>query len=284
MVQLTEIHLYWPTLPGELENFNILHIGDLHIRRFGRLEKMLMQAVEQPCDLLLCTGDLCHRVWLGNPIYQITGTEPTTMRKDGLLGGFWVPRLRQAREIYLRVVRNANARLGCFTVQGNHDLDKLMADLAQEGVRILSNEACQIALPTGGELNLMGLRCYGRLAVDIPAALLGCKPGLFTIAMSHYPELAEPLAAAGVDLILAGHTHGGQFCFPSGRPIVTHSRTGTKYFTGLAQINKTWLYVTRGLNGSIVPWRICCPPEITRVTLHQGAFEKTTLTSKPFST
>jgi uncharacterized protein len=282
VLQFTEIESCWPQLPAAIEGLTILHIGDLHIRRYGRLEKCLMRAVAEPSDLLLCTGDLCHRIWLGNPIHHITGTDPAKQAKKSAFSWFWVPGLSQAREIYIRMIQNANARYGCFTTQGNHDPDKLIDALALQGVNVLANQARQITQPGGGQFNVCGLRCFGRSAVDVPAMLRELKPGLFTIAMTHYPELAEPLAAAGADLILSGHTHGGQFCFPGGKPIVTHSRTGRKYFTGLTRLNNSWLYVTRGLNGSIVPWRICCPPEIVRLTLSRGPFEKTTVTSKSF--
>jgi predicted MPP superfamily phosphohydrolase len=71
--------------------------------------------------------------------------------------------------------------------------------------------------------------------------------------MCHYPEFGDPLAAAGIDLTLAGHTHGVQICLPGGNPMQHHSRSGTRFVKGLTEIAPSkYIYNTRGLGYSML--------------------------------
>jgi len=157
-----------------------------------------------------------------------------------------------------------------------------MAELPLLGVTVLNNQTRQLV--RGNCLfNILGLRGYGRAAIDIPHALLQTDPLLFTLALSHYPEATESLAAAGVDLILLGHTHGGQLRLPNGRPLTTHTYTGIKYAVGLERINHSYSYTHRGTGYTMFPMRIFCPAEVVRITLHQGDFARTSLSSSEIS-
>lgn len=160
-------------------------------------------------------------------------------------------------------------RYGVFAIQGNHDPDEFMDALVELGVKVLANETQQLEVK-GGYLNLCGLRGHGRKTADIPTAVQGLDGESFSIAAIHYPEMAEAVAAAGVDLILAGHTHGGQICLPNGRAVITHSRTGLKYASGLERLGESYVYTCRGIGTTVVPLRIFCRPEIVRITLRRG--------------
>jgi uncharacterized protein len=275
MVELTEITLHLPQLPDSLENLCLLHIGDLHARRFGRHEQQLCTVLRQECDLLLCTGDSCHQVRWSNPLYDSKhGRKPMP---PGLYWREWVfpAHTAEALDVWKKFLKDVHCPLGVYCVQGNHDPDEFMRDLPAQGVAVLNNEARQITLANGGRFNLAGVQCFGRATADLPRTLLQLEPKLFTIALCHYPEMAEALAGAGVDLILAGHTHGGQICLPNRKPLASHSRTGGKYVMGLERIFESWVYTTRGLGRSTLPLRLFCPPEITRFTLHCGPLENT---------
>ena len=152
-----------------------------------------------------------------------------------------------------------------------------MDRIASLGVTVLANQTQRIELPGRDPFNLSGIRCYRRTTTDVCKTLLQADPQLFSICICHYPELAEPLAAGGVDLILTGHTHGGQVCLPGRRPIITHSRIGRKFATGLGAIGKARIYTTRGVGYSLLPLRIFCPPEVVRLTLRRGDPANTTI-------
>lgn len=102
---------------------------------------------------------------------------------------------------------------------------------------------------------------------DLGAALAGVPPGMPRVLLSHNPDFAEDPRAAGhrVDLMLSGHTHGGQIRLPwLGAPI-TCSRYGQKYAAGLVQGPHWPVYVSRGVGNSGLPLRIGVPAEITVV-------------------
>ncbi len=281
MVYLTELSLSLPHLPGHLENLRILQIGDLHSRRFGKKERMAQKILREGCDLLLGTGDLCHQVWLGNIFSLRTHSEPQCEVGIGRHGLVLYCYRKQALEVLQTFLRSVPGSPGCFLVRGNHDPAWLMEQAAGLGITILNNESRVISIPGRGLIQVAGVNGFGRLNADIPRLLLGLQESVFTFGLCHYPEMAESLAAAGIDLILSGHTHGGQFCLPCGKPILTHSRTGKDYFTGLSRIGSSYLYVTRGLGDSVLPIRLFCPHEIVRITLRKGPADQTHIQSFP---
>ena len=275
MLELTEINLYFDQLPSYLDQICILHVTDMHIHSFIKHIHKLRDVMDQGCDMFVLTGDCCYQLRLGNPFYgQDQDPYHIGLSKQGLA---LVPQSKQALTVCREILNDFRCPLGVFAVQGNHDPDEFMDELAQLGVTVLANQTTQIIASNGERFNLCGIRCYGRKAVDIPQAILDMDPSLFTVALSHYPENAEPLAAAGVDLILSGHTHGGQICMPNGRPVITHSRTNNKYAFGLQYIADSAIYTSRGLGYSFLPIRSFCPPEITRITLFNGKPDKTSI-------
>ena len=274
-VVLEEITLYMPQLPDFMDGVRILQVGDLHTIGFGWNEEHLQAVIRQGCDMLIFTGDFCYQLGLGNPFYS-QDQEPA---QPGLSwrGLVIAPQVDRSVRVCRELLEDFNCPFGVFAVQGNHDPDEFITKLVELGVTVLANKTTQIANSEGGRFNLCGVRCYGRKTIDIAEAVLNILPSLFSIAICHYPEMAGLLSGAGIDLILAGHTHGGQICLPGGIPLVTHSRTGKKYAVGLERINSSVIYTTRGLGYSILPIRIFCPPEITRITLRPGDHTRTNI-------
>jgi len=282
MTKLTELSLYFPQLPQALENIRILHISDLHTRGFRSKEQKIRQVIRQGFDMLVCTGDSCYQLCLGEPFRESGHRQtpaPIGVSRYGLVGPVHTD---TALAVFRRLLADITFPLGAFAVQGNHDSNEFMAGLPELGVTVLNNQTRQIGLGDC-QFNIMGLRGYGRSAIDIPQALLQMDPLLFTIALSHYPEATESLAAAGVDLVLLGHTHGGQLRLPGGRPLTTHTYTGIKYAVGLERIINSYSYTHRGTGYTMFPMRIFCPAEIVRFTLHQGDFANTTISSSEIS-
>jgi hypothetical protein len=275
MLELTEISLHLPQLPDYLRGLRILQVGDLHIRGYGQKERHLRRIISQGCDLLIFTGDFCHQLRFSNPFATQT-YEPLRigLSRQGLI---FAAHTDLALEVCEKLLEECSPTLGAFAVQGNHDPNEFMQHLPRLGVTTLTNETQQVHVSNGSYFNLCGLRGYGRSTIDIAQTMLTTEPALFTIAVCHYPEIGMSLAGAGADLILSGHTHGGQICLPSGRPLVTHSFSGHQYATGLERIGSSFIYTTRGLGCSVIPIRLFCPPEITRITLQHGDHGETTI-------
>jgi uncharacterized protein len=274
MIELTEIELFLPQLPESLDNLCILHAGDLHSNRYGPREQKLYQVLQEGCDILIFSGDFCHQFRIGNPFSNdcdLNKPLPNGLTRYGLV---FPAHTEEAVEVCTRILSGFRPPLGIYAIQGNHDPDDFMDRMAQLGVKVLQNETVIIHSPAGIDFNLCGLHCYGRGSRDVPAALMGMDPRLFSLGVCHYPEMAESLMAAGMELVLAGHTHGGQICLPGRKPLLTHSQTGKQFVSGLARFGKGYVFTTRGLGYSLFPLRICCPGEVTRLRLHRGDYQQ----------
>ena len=271
MVKLSEISVFYPDLPDYLDGLTILHVSDMHTRRFGPREQQLHEVMQQGCDLLLCSGDTC---------FQFSFTPFENKHGEALDG--WslscrglilAPQTDKAVNVWRKLLTDFPCRLGIFMVQGNHDSPDFMNRIQELNVNVLNNQCRLVNLdgPDGPKINICGAQCMGRQTADIPKTLAGIDPDYFSIGLCHYPEMAEPLTAGGCQLVLAGHTHGGQVCLPSGRPLITHSQTGRKYLSGLESTGPGYVHTTRGLGKTFIPIRIFCPPEIARITLRHRA-------------
>ncbi len=160
------------------------------------------------------------------------------------------------------------ARLGRFAILGNweHWSDATgpdwAAQLARHGVRLLVNEAVD-----AGPLRIIGTDDHLAGEADI-AALLRDTTGP-TVVLTHSPAYFPEVVHPNVVLVLAGHSHAGQWRIPGlGVPWVPKG-TGA-YVAGWYRQGSSWLHVSPGLGWSIAPVRLWCPPEMSRIRLHPG--------------
>jgi len=144
--------------------------------------------------------------------------------------------------------------------------------LEAAGITVLEDRAAEVR--TGRyHLWVMGVTCTHDRAADadrLRRLLAEAPPGALTLLLYHTPDLMPQAAALGVDLYLAGHTHGGQWRLPGFGAIVTSSRYGKRYEAGHYQEGNTHLYVSRGLGleGFGTPRaRFFCRPELVVVDL-----------------
>lgn len=237
-LEIIELELALPRLPAAWNGLRILHLSDLHYTGGVTLpffERVVELARERPCDLVVFTGDLLDDVrlheWIG----------PTLGR--------------------------LSAPLGCFFLQGNHDWEWGDIDRTRQQ---LENLGWQNA---GGQTKRLVWRGHPVvLAGDErpwwgPGPNWSCaEPGDFRLLLSHTPDNLKAARRAGVDLMLAGHTHGGQVCVPVVGPIYSPSLFGVKYAAGTFDRSPTLLRVSRGVGG-MYPWRWNCRPEITFLML-----------------
>ena len=159
----------------------------------------------------------------------------------------------------------AGAPQGSFAVLGNHDDEReVPATLAARGFTMLKDQ--RTALTVRGErLDIAGIRFWTRTAGDIAGVLKGT--GGTTILLAHDPRRLTEAAALDVQLVLSGHTHGGQVVLPAVGAIA-----GRKFpvLAGFATRDNTSLFVSRGVGTVYVPIRINCPPDVAVLTLRTG--------------
>ncbi|NJP07106.1 MAG: metallophosphoesterase [Chloroflexaceae bacterium] len=228
-------------LPAGLDGLRIGQLTDLHLGfPYGyentrwAVERMV---AEQP-DLLVFTGDMVAR--------------------------------RRCIPDLAGLLRPLQARLGMYSVPGNHDIwegaGAVRDQLALVDITTLLNRR-QHVLWDDGELWIAGIddMCYGQ--PDLEAAVVGIPEAAFTLLLAHAPDIAPQSAEYRVDLQLSGHTHGGQVDIPLIGPL-TLPYHGLAYARGWFAIDQMQLYVSRGLGG--LPMRLNCPPEATILTLRRG--------------
>jgi predicted MPP superfamily phosphohydrolase len=227
----------------------IVHLSDLHVERLTQREQALPAIVAglSP-DLIVLTGDFLS----------------TTYNTD--------PRALADLEILLAQL---HAPGGIYAVWGTEEVDSptLLGPLLRDlGITLLHDEATELVLQ-GHSLWIMGIypsrdpEAEGR---TLHSLLCAAPQGAFTLLLYHLPDLMPQAAALGVDLFLAGHTHGGQWRLPGFGALLTSSRYWKRYESGSYREGNTLLYVSRGLGmeGFGAPRaRFFCPPEIVALTV-----------------
>lgn len=247
-LERTEKTLLLPRLHPALDGLVVAHLSDLHIS--GRIRKEYFQHAVQLVndmrpDLIALTGDL--------------------VEKDRCLQ--WIA------DTFGRL----HAPLGVFFVLGNHDrkvdVRELVSALTEAGLTHVGGRWLAVetrgkeVLLAGNELPwLMPSADPSRAPAD-PQGRVGLR-----LALSHSPDQIGWARSQGFDLMLAGHTHGGQVRLPKLGPVLAPSRYGVKYASGTFHEPPTLLHVSRGLSSEL-PLRMFCLPEITRLVLRssQGA-------------
>ena len=104
---------------------------------------------------------------------------------------------------------------------------------------------------------------------NLSRAITGIPEGGFKLLLSHSPAIIEEAHRARIELVLAGHTHGGQIYIPLISHLIVRLLGGKGYIAGLYRVSQTYMYVTRGIGTSILPLRAFCPPEITLIKLEK---------------
>lgn len=256
--QVRSHRLYLPDLPAGLEGLRIVLMADLHCGPVNRPESLLPAlrlANECKPDLVLLPGDFVHysKVYFAEAAEWLDGLRPT------------IPG-------------------GVLLSWGNHDHWNGL----EEGQRVLNghHQLLQQRLVLGRDrslraegkgLWLCGLDDLWEGKPDLAGLLRGIPADQPRLVLCHNPDVAEEQAGARVDLMLSGHTHGGQVRLPGlGSPILP-SRYGQKYAAGLVLGPNYPVYVTRGLGVGGLPLRLGVRPEITVFELHPNTKNRQTL-------
>jgi predicted MPP superfamily phosphohydrolase len=156
----------------------------------------------------------------------------------------------------------ATAPQGSFAVLGNHDDEKEMpAALTARGFTVLKDQRTSLTIK-GERLDLAGIRFWTRGPSEVANVLRGT--GGTTILLAHDPRRLTEASALDVQLVLSGHTHGGQVLIPGLGAVA-----GRKFpvLAGSAMRENTSIFVSRGVGTVYVPMRINCPPDVAILTL-----------------
>ncbi len=156
----------------------------------------------------------------------------------------------------------AKAPHGAFAVLGNHDDEKdVPAALASRGFAVLKDQRTQLTI-NGERLDIAGIKFWTRTPAEIAPVLKGTSGT--TLLLAHDPRRLVEAAALDVQLVLSGHTHGGQVVIPR-----LGAAAGRKFpvLAGYAMRDNTAIFVSRGVGTVYVPVRINCPPDVAVLTL-----------------
>jgi predicted MPP superfamily phosphohydrolase len=157
----------------------------------------------------------------------------------------------------------ATMRGPVYGVLGNHDSLRMVPSLEKMNIRILMNES--VLIRRGDQsIHIAGIDdAHFYRADNLEKATALIPLDAFSILLSHTPEIYRQAAHAGFDLLLSGHTHGGQICLPGGIPITLDSVLPRRLGAGAWKHHNMDGYTSVGAGSSVVPVRFNCPPEIT---------------------
>ena len=246
--RVREVDVPLPGLPLDLDGLRILQLSDIHLSAFLReseLARVIDMAIELRPHVAVVTGDLISS--RGDPL-----------------------------DACIRQLARIKSDAGTFGCMGNHERyaraeRQVVEGGARAGIRFLRGEAHTLRFGNS-VLNLAGVD-YQSLA-DRGHYLRGAErlivPGALNVLLSHNPDVFPVAARQGYNLLLAGHTHGGQVTVEILDQSINPARFFTPYVYGLFRAGRSAAYVTRGIGTIGIPARIGAPPEISVLRLRKA--------------
>ena len=242
MLSIEHTRIQLNRLPKAFDGFRVVQLSDVHHGPFSSKEQ-IEQAVEtanrlKP-DIIALTGD-------------------------------YISKERHYAAPCAEMLGHLKARHGVYAVLGNHDhwVDAaLITDLFRaEGITVLINEGMRFEKDgeafwlAGVDDTMVGLE-------DLSLALAGARSDEMKLVLAHNPIVLRRAARASVDLVLSGHTHGGQVAIRGER---ASDKVRRRLLKGLGRHGNTQIYVNRGLGTVVLPIRYGCPPEISLLELRSS--------------
>ncbi len=224
-----------PGLPPAFDGYTILHISDMHVDMNPGAMRNLARLVDGlDYDSCVMTGDFRGRTF-----------------------GAFTAMMAGLKEVC------AHLKGPIYGVLGNHDSILMVPGMEEMGIRVLLNET-QTIVRDGQNLHLAGIDDAHYFRVDnIEKTAAQIPRDEVSILLSHTPEIYRQAAHAGFDVLLGGHTHGGQICLPGSIPITLEAKLPRRMGAGAWRHGAMQGYTSVGAGSSIVPVRLNCPPEIT---------------------
>lgn len=247
-IRLRHNDLVIPRLPPAFDGFRLLHLSDLHLDMENDITHAIAERVRAAeYDLCVITGDFRARTY-----------------------GEYEPAVNAMAGLCLHIDRPI------YAVLGNHDFIEMVPDLEALGVRVLLNESEPIERD-GAVIYLAGIDDphYYR-ADNLEKAADAIPAGAVSILLSHSPEIYRHATHSGFDLMLCGHTHGGQVCLPGGTPLTYNADCPRTIGKGVWRWGEMQGYTSAGAGSCVIPVRFNCPPEITVHRLFASPSRKVT--------
>jgi predicted MPP superfamily phosphohydrolase len=255
-------------LHGTTRPLRVLHVSDLHLSApGGRIASFVARLAEEDYDLVVLTGDLLGAVGMEDDTVSLLATLTAGGRPGVAVLG--------SNDHFAPTLQNPFAYLAGDTRErgpgARLDAPRLVAGLAREGIVTLDDEVT--AVPTAlGDVVVSGLHDphLADRALPSPTAMAGDSDGITHLGLVHAPYLAalDVLVDAGADLLLAGHTHGGQVRVPGIGALVTNCDLDRTQARGLSRHRGVALHVSAGVGTSkYAPVRFACRPEASLLTL-----------------
>jgi hypothetical protein len=231
-----------PGLDARLEGMRIAQLSDLHLGTLtprSWVRRWVLAANRRAPDVAVVTGDMV--------------TSGTDFHED-----------------VAEVIGELRARDGVFASMGNHDYfgddEPLVALLRKSGVQVLRNQGVAIDR-NGATLWLAAIDDTWTRRDDLAAAMRDRPPGSTTVLLAHDPQRFDDAADAGADVVLSGHTHGGQIAMPFLARAFNLAHITHRYTVGFYRRGRSVLYVHPGLGTTGPPMRLGAAPEVTILVL-----------------
>lgn len=241
-IQLRRNDISLAHLPAAFHGYTLLQLSDLHLDMGEGLSEALIAAVQGlDYDVCVITGDFRAKTY-----------------------GPYQTALDRMAEVYTHL------KGAVYAIFGNHDSVRMAQPLEAMGLRLLLNESVKLQREAQ-TIYLAGIDDphYYR-ADNLEKAMDQIPDGVVSVLLSHTPEMYRQAASAGFDLMLSGHTHGGQICLPGGIPLYVNTRAPRRFCAGAWRYRHLQGYTSAGSGTSIADARFNCPPE---VTLHRLLYD-----------
>ncbi|MBN1799140.1 MAG: metallophosphoesterase [Spirochaetales bacterium] len=242
-VKVTEIRD--PDIPEAFSQFRIVFMADIHHGPFFSRERVR--------DVVAMANDL---------------------RPDMVvLGGDYVYGDKKYTAPCFEELSRLEAPYGVFAVLGNHDhwenesTEFTLEVISKSQINLIDNKALWI-YKDGSRIRLGGVGDYWTDSQDIGPTIAGVRQEDFVILVSHNPDYCESFSTKKIDLVLSGHTHGGQVTFFGLYSPFLPTFTGQKYRSGLVELAHTKVLVTNGIGTVFLPLRFCARPQINLIVLN----------------
>lgn len=250
-LQVTNYDISDSKIPEEFNNYKIIQISDFHNNTLTKLSSDLLKEIkEQEPNIIVITGDLID-----------------SRKTDVNIAIKFLKEIKDIAPIYY-VTGNHEARLS--------EYKKLKEEMNNLGINVLENQAIEIQ-QNDALLNLIGVEdpsFTNEIGVEEGEILrteisgLNYNKDIYTILLSHRPELFDTYVSENINLIFSGHAHGGQIRIPFvGGIVAPNQGLFPKYTSGKYEENNTTMIVSRGIGNSIIPFRINNRPELIVVEL-----------------